>query len=234
MTFWKAPKVPPALVTSLVDSAVDSSIGDAVDSVIDSAVDSVVGKGIFLTGDHTLYDDLQVPGFAVRTSGSSPPDFDANFVGDASMYSYRFDGTNTMEEVFFDVQMPHCWKEGSTIYPHVHFSPTSTNSADAVSRTVRFVLEYTWCNVAATFGATAEYEMTKAFIPNTSLWAHLIASGAGLAATDKTLSSIIKCRLYRDPANAGDTYPQDVAFLSVDFHYEIDSLGSATEYGKTA
>lgn len=234
--FWKAPKIPVSVIDAQIDGAIsdaiDGAIYDAIDDAIDGTVEETIGAGIFLTGNNTVYDDLQIPGFAVRTSGSSPPDFAANFAGDASLYSYLFDGGNTMEEVFFDVQMPHCWKEGSTIYPHVHFSPTSTNSSDAVSRTVRFVLEYTWSNVNATFGASVEYEMTKAFVPNTSLWAHLIASGAGVAATGKTLSSIMKCRLYRDPANAGDTYPQDVALLSVDFHCEIDSLGSVTEYSK--
>ena len=50
---------------------------------------------------------------------------------------------------------------------------------------------------------------------------------------DGALSSMLICRLYRDPADAADTYPQDVAFLQFDVHYEIDSLGSETEYGKT-
>lgn len=38
------------------------------------------------------------------------------------------------------------------------------------------------------------------------------------------------CRLFRDAAN--DDYGGDVAFLEFDFHYEIDSLGSNSEYYK--
>jgi len=43
---------------------------------------------------------------------------------------------------------------------------------------------------------------------------------------------MIICRLFRDAAGTGgtDSYASDVALLEIDFHYEIDSLGSATEY----
>lgn len=194
--------------------------------------------GIFQTpfepaADLILWDDLRTPGHDVRTSGSSPPAMVAGFGGNATLYTLQFDGVSTLEEVFFDVQLPHSWKQGSVIYPHVHFSPVSTNSADAVSRTVRFVLDYTWTNVNSAFGIVASYEMTKAFVPNTSQWLHLIASGVGgLDGSGKNISSVLKCRLYRDPTHATDTYPQDVALNSFDIHFQVDSLGSVSEYTK--
>ena len=43
---------------------------------------------------------------------------------------------------------------------------------------------------------------------------------------------MLVCRLFRDPADNADTYPQDIAFLQFDIHYEIDSLGSSKEYIK--
>lgn len=181
-----------------------------------------------------VWDDLRTPGHAVRASGGSPPDLVAGFGGNASLYSLQFNGAgSTVEEVFFDIQMPHTWKQGSVIYPHVHFSPTSTNTADTVSRTVRFVLDYTWVNVNDAFGVVSSVEMTKAFIPNDALWQHLIASNAtGIDGTGKNISSVLKCRLYRDPGNAADTYPQDVALNSFDIHFQVDSLGSTLEYTK--
>lgn len=180
-----------------------------------------------------VWDDLRTPGHDVRTSGSSPPDMVGGFGGNATLFTLQFDGVSTLEEVFFDVQLPHTWKQGSVIYPHVHFSPVSTNSNDAVSRTVRFVLDYTWANVNDVFGVVSSVEMTKAFIPNASQWQHLIASNAtGIDGSDKRISSVMKCRLYRDPANAADTYPQDVALNSFDIHFQVDSMGSVNEYTK--
>jgi hypothetical protein len=117
----------------------------------------------------------------------------------------------------------------------VHFSPTSTNGADANQRVVRFGFEYTWANIDATFGATATLNLdSDPFVPNTSQWKHLLAKHAtGIDGTGKTLSSMLVCRLFRDPADSADTYPQDVAFLQFDIHYEIDSLGSEAEYVKS-
>lgn len=34
------------------------------------------------------------------------------------------------------------------------------------------------------------------------------------------------------PGRRGNGYPQDVAFLQFDIHYEVDSLGSEQEYIK--
>jgi hypothetical protein len=190
--------------------------------------------GIQLYGDSTVWDDLMIPGFAVKTTGTSPPDFTTVFAGSGNIDYYAFDGASLLEQVYFSVQMPHCWKEGGTIYPHVHFAPTSTNTGDLNSRVVRFSLEYTWAAINGTFGSPATFTMDSAgFVPNTSQWKHLLCTNnTGIAGTGKTLSSVLMCRLYRDPTDAADTYPQDVAFLSFDLHYEIDALGSEQEYIK--
>ena len=196
---------------------------------------SLTQDGVRLAGAATAWDDLMIPGTSVKTTGNSPPDLAGGFAGDNTLDLYVFDGGNTLEQVFFTIQMPHNWKQGSTIYPHVHISPTSTNGGDTNERVVRFVLEYTWANIWGTFGATATLNLdSDPFVPNTSQWKHLLAKNAtGIDGTGKTLSSMLICRLYRDPAADADTYPQDVAFLQFDVHYEIDSLGSETEYGKT-
>lgn len=196
---------------------------------------SMSSAGLRLEGTSTAWDDLMIPGTSVKTTGNSPPDMAGEFVGDNTMDIYVFDGFNTMEQVFFTIQMPHCWKQGSTIYPHVHFVPTSTNTGDTAERVVRFSLEYTWANINDTFGSTAILNLdSDPFVPNTNRWKHLLAKNAsGIDGTGKTLSSMLVCRLFRDPSNPVDTYPQDVAFLQFDIHYEIDSLGSELEYTKS-
>jgi hypothetical protein len=190
--------------------------------------------GLILEGSATVFDDLMIPGHGVRT-GASAPDWGntPNFAGNANFYFYAFDGTNTLEQVYFTVQFPHTYKVGSKVFAHVHFVPLSTNTGDTNSRTVRFILEYSWASINGTFGAGGTIELTKSFVPNTSLWKHLIADNAnGIEGTDKDISSMMICRLYRDPTNPGDTYPQDVAFLQFDIHHEIDQMGSSQEYIK--
>ena len=181
-----------------------------------------------------VWDDYMIPGLSVKTSGASPPDMAGGFAGDNTLDLYVFNGVNPLEQVFFTLQLPHAWKQGSTIYPHVHFSPTHTNDGDTNERVVRFGFEYTWANVNSIFGAPATLNLdSDPFVPNVSLWKHLIAKNAGgIAGTGKAVSSMLVCRLFRDPADAADTYPQDVALLQFDIHYEVDGLGSDLQYSK--
>jgi len=227
--------------TKYVAHTVDSSGNVLIDAVgvvkigeASNHVQIATDGTLTLVGTATAWDDLMIPGHSVKLTDNSPPDLLGGFAGDATLDLYAFDGGSTMEQVFFTVQMPHRWKQGSTIYPHVHVSPTSTNTGDTNERVIRFSLEYTWANIGDTFGATATLNLdSDAFVPNTSLWKHLLCKNAtGIDGTGKTLSSMLVCRLFRDPADAVDTYPQDVAFLQFDIHYEIDSMGSSSEYTK--
>lgn len=189
---------------------------------------------VTLAGAATAWDDLMIPGFSVKLTGNSPPDLLGAFAGSSLLDSYAFDGVNTTEQVFFTVQMPHAWKEGSVIYPHVHVVPVSTNGGDTVERVIRFSLSYSWANINGTFGSPSTINMdTDPFVPNDSQWKQILCKpAAGIDGTGKTLSSMLVCRLFRNPADAVDTYPQDVAFLQFDFHYEIDAFGSSREYIK--
>ena len=227
MSFWRARGLPVHPGGSVAASA--AQIGNATDYLAVAADGTVT-----LAGAATVWDDLQIPGTSVKATGNSPPDLAGGFAGDNTLDLYVFDGVNTLEQVFFTIQIPHRWKQGSTIRPHVHISPTSTNGGDTNARVIRFSLEYTWANINGTFGASATLLLdSDPFVPNTSQWKHLLAKNAtGIDGTGKTLSSMLVCRLYRDPSDSADTYPQDVAFLQFDIHYEIDSLGSSGEYTK--
>jgi hypothetical protein len=61
---------------------------------------------------------------------------------------------------------------------------------------------------------------------------HKAVNATGIDGTGKTLSSMIICRLYRDVSDANDTYASDAFLLEIDFHYEIDTVGSRTELTK--
>lgn len=131
-----------------------------------------------------------------------------------------------MDQIFFEVQMPHCWKVGSRIYPHVHWSPDTTDTGNCTWK-----LEYSWANINDAFGAPATITATQA--GSGTAWKHQLATfeaGAGIDGTGKTLSSMIACRLYRDAPT--DTFTGDAFLLEFDIHFEIDTLGSRTETSK--
>lgn len=181
-----------------------------------------------LVGTATTFEDLRIDGMSTRVGVTAPTD-EVGFRGDAAFYSRNF-VHNQADEVQFSVQLPHAWKEGSAIHPHVHFSPWAANEGAAAAK---FIFEYYIANVNGTYPASpATFPVTKTWT-DSNQWKHLIAGGdsAGIDMTGYTLSSILKVRMYRDNT-VTNNLADKVALLYIDIHYEIDALGSDSEYGK--
>ncbi len=174
---------------------------------------------IEFNGNATVWDDLRVP-VTTAKPGNVVPDF-AGFLATGGLKTYLFDGGGRAEEIHFIVQMPHSYKLGTNITPHVHWTPTDTNTGN-----VRWSLEYTWQQRGAVFGASTTIHIIDA--ASGTAWDHLLR--ANFAAIDGSgislVSSMLVCRLFRNSADGGDTYASDAALLEIDFHYEIDTVGS--------
>jgi hypothetical protein len=169
------------------------------------------------------WDDLRVDVTSGTTGNLNPPDLETFRDG---IIAKAF-APNATEQVYFDVQLPHTWKEGTGIRPHVHWSPgSSTNTGDVVWR-----LEYTWANAVNapgnTFPATTTLNVTQAAA---GAYAHQIAQWDEIAGTGKRLSSVLMCRLARIGGDAADTFTGDAYALSIDFHIQCQPFGSEEEY----
>ena len=175
-----------------------------------------------LNGTATVWDDLRIS-LNTRYSGNTVPGL-TGFAGSSSLLAYYFTGGTQMQEIFFEVQMPHSWKEGTTIYPHVHWSP-----GDATSGNVVWRLEYTWANYEGTYPSSTTISTTQAAAG--TAWTSQIAPFSGMDGSGKKISSMLYCRLFRDP-NGSDTYSGNAFLLGFDVHFEINSFGSRLEYIK--
>jgi hypothetical protein len=184
-----------------------------------------------MEGEATTFTDLNVPVNATKSDGAKMPSFKMFLEdgGGQGVLAYGFE-SGKEEELFFMVQMPHSWKEGSDIYPHVHWSVQD----DLGSSVVRWGLEYTWSNVGSTFSQPSIIYGTTPIGAASPVTAnlHTITPFGALDATGKNLSSVILCRVFRDGDNSGDTFNHDAFLLMIDFHFEEDSFGSRTEYTK--
>jgi len=68
------------------------------------------------------FDDLRFPATAINPPGAvNDPGFDATNGG------WLFDAVAT-EVLFLIVQMPHSWKEGTSIEPHIHWQKTTSDA----------------------------------------------------------------------------------------------------------
>ncbi len=173
---------------------------------------------------HSVYEDLRVPFEGVGTAGVADPGYDA-FVaatagGTSGTYAYAF-AAAAKESLFFSVQMPHNYKEGTDIQPHVHWSPT-----DGTTGNVKWSLIYTWANIGDPFPSLSTISVlaTAGGTADT----HQFKSLGSIDGTNKKISSMMMCHVYRDGADGNDTYAADAVLLEFDMHYEVDTLGSKT------
>lgn len=116
--------------------------------------------------------------------------------------------------------MPHSWKIGSELYPHVHWMPTTAGSGY-----VCWFLEYSWASVNVTYSAPVTISGIQ--LTNNEQWKHKLCelpeiNGSGISG----VSSMLICRLYRQPTSTFDTYGDDAGFLEFDIHYQVDTHGS--------
>jgi hypothetical protein len=181
----------------------------------------------------TVWDDLRVPALSVKVPASGDPDF-AEFRTNATgtsqgVFAYWFDA-GSEEEVYFNAQMPHAWN-GNPIHPHVHWSIAANSTG-----TVSWGLEYTWIGITGTFPGT---QLIYGNSPTTGedtlyQYRHYLTKFPVITGSNMGLSSMLICRLFRDATAVGlaDTCPQDAGLHEIDFHFEIDTIGSDEEYTK--
>jgi len=187
-------------------------------------------------GDATVFDDIRVPVSSTKNGGTKDPDFavwKTDGSGSQGVFVEWFD-KSTEEEVYFSMQLPHSWKTGTDIEPHVHWIPKADGSAGAV---VNWGLECNWTAIGDTGITTTIIYSSSNHAGDTTLVAdkhYLSDLGVMDGSTIAGVSSMAVCRVFRDAtgALATDDYDNDAGLLEIDFHYEVDALGSRTEYVK--
>lgn len=158
----------------------------------------------------------------------------ANGIGTAAVY----DGTTYPGTLLFSgtadryvsgvVQMPHSWKEGTSIVPHIHWTKTGADAGgNAVSWEMRWaggkIGSQILSLVSWTAGSLIHGDLTTSEM-------HNVTSFPELALTGYTVSTIIAWELRR--LGSTDAYGSNTRLLSVDFHYQRNASGSRREYVK--
>lgn len=139
-------------------------------------------------GDATTFEDLVFEMTPVRINpATSKPDFDYTNIG------FLMPQNDATEIIYIIVQLPHKWKQGSTIYPHCHVIQSANQQAV-------MKLDYRWINIGAdsTVAFTTGYTMGTYATTYSSGSIHQILKGSGISGSGKTMSSILEIKLYRD------------------------------------
>lgn len=180
-----------------------------------------------------VWDDLRVGVGNAKLAGSRDPAF-SQFRDDGSgsigvntlMFTYEAVVGNE-KEIFFEIQMPHTWAEGTPVIPHIHFSPTTTDTG-----TIRWGLEWTCASVNEAFPET-QFNYAERTIDSADQYGHRIPASFGeLDCSDKLISAVMLGRIFRNSSHANDDLNATVGFLSFDLHFMVNTLGSELEFIK--
>lgn len=190
---------------------------------------------VTLNGSATTYTDLVVNPYVARNSGVNAPGW--TLFCAPGIYTWEYLEVDS-KELFFTVQLPHDYKVGSRIFPHVHWSAISALGTN----TVFWELDYQWVNHMTAFSQSSFATVTGYSLAgparSVAAYEHVItplgdgSPTGGIDGTGKGISSILLCRLRRTATNTNDNFAASAFLLSFDFHYEIDSFGSSEEYVK--
>ena len=172
-------------------------------------------------GQAPTYNDINLPAFSLG-KGASPPD-DINILPSGSIRALGFDGGATTEEVHSSGEILHGYIENTDLHIHAHWMPVDSNIG-----TVKWQLEYYWVNAGGIFGDPTIISITQEAGGTT--WNSLHANFPSINGAGKTQSSVIVFRFFRNPTE--DTYGSDAALIQIGIHYQVDALGSRTEYTK--
>ena len=198
-------------------------IGDITNNIEFEADGTIKFNGTSTIFDDVTYDAVSLqqtgPGVSISTTTST-----VDFTTSANQSDY----------LFVNPQLSHSRKEGSTIYPHIHFIQTQNNIPN-------FALQYRWqVNGGVTTTAwTAVKCNTLAFTYTSGSLNQIAYVNGGIASpVGDGLSDILQFRIIRDTTNAlglsygADPYTATVSVLQFDIHIEKNSIGSRTEYTK--
>ncbi len=168
-------------------------------------------------GDATVYDDLRFPFTRDKQGQSAKPDFDFTNLG------LLFPQNDATEIVYLIAQFLHSRKSGSNIYPHLHYVQ------DEAQEPV-FKMDYRWHNNGddPTGGFTTITASTFVFTYTSGSILQIVSFPAIDGSSINDVSSMMDIKFYRDDNVVGG----DVLVKEFDIHFEIDTMGSRTEFTK--
>ena len=183
------------------------------------------------TGQHRFlppyWEDLRFPATSLQGGGVNDPAFllfQDNGVASVGVWAWQFSAVLN-QDLFFWAQIPHSWKQGTDLYPHIHWAPMTAAAGD-----VAWAYEYSFANIGNPFPLTTQDNIFPA-APGVAL-EHVLSPFTPVSVPSGLISGMFGCRIRRRGSNAGDTYPGLVALLEFDLHYQRNTPGSRQELVK--
>lgn len=183
-------------------------------------------KDIHIQGElgllDTAWEDLRFPVQGINPAGSAaPPTVDDTTFPGTMLFSGSAD--NLIGGV---AQLPHAWKRGTAVRPHIHWAKTTSASGVVV-----WQFRYSLAAIGDVLSAYSDWATGVAAVSDANTAnKHALTSFSEIAMPGVKESGIIVWELRRFASDSSDTYNGvNARLLEVDFHYEISKFGTPDE-----
>lgn len=193
----------------------------------DLVIDCGTEKTIELV--QTVWDDLVVPTANVKLGGANAASEQAYKGGLVASFA-----SNADNYMYFTFQMPHDYKEGTNVEFHIHWT-ISDDGGEGAAENVKW--DFTWSASSPALAPTFEQwpgESSATLtvdVANMDADDHIATEIVVMTGTNFKVSENIICSLKRDVGVASD-YANEAYIVSLDVHYQKDTLGSRQEWVK--
>jgi hypothetical protein len=172
------------------------------------------------TGDAVCYKDIDIDLSSQSSGGSVPALITVN--GDAYIKARAYAGTGaTVEQLGGSKELAHEMLFGEDIIPHVHWAPVS-----AAAGNVKWQLRYMLVNRAGIYEGGVTLTAIEA-APGVA-WQGIRTNFPAISTAGILAGSRIMFTLFRDPADAADTYADLAIAPNFGVHVPVDMLGTRT------
>jgi hypothetical protein len=166
-----------------------------------------------------VWDDMMIPLTSMRSPSTDPANCDTLFRNNVAACAFAIN-----DNLVSNLQLSHSYALGTQIDCHIHWSSQNNNTGSVV-----WGLEYTKADLGSTFPTTTTIYCKQANNNTVGSYEHKLCDFHTIG-NFTGLSGTVQMRLFRNIT--GDTYGSDAFGLSLDCHYQKDSVGSTSEFGK--
>lgn len=177
----------------------------------------------------TVWDDIRILPSAFDFAGNADPTCVPTTIGGMTFRLFEFAKN---DEAFAIVQMPHSYKKGTILRPHVHWTPGTRGNEEA-GKVVAWKADISYAKFGAAFSTAATVDLSVTIPLDAVDGMHLIGpSDNFVVADDFGESGMLLIRIYRSPN--GDTWAGTATgslplLLEFDIHFQMDKIGSDYE-----
>ena len=171
-----------------------------------------------------VWNDINMSMVTAKVPAANFPTWTA-FTANLNSYTFAIDDYVDMSTA----EILHDYKEGTNLGMHIHLVTNGLN--DATARKVKYIIYYSWGDMDEAMSAEASLTAEQDIIANLPDKTHLLLDMGDIAGGTYKINSLLKFRVKR-VAGTGTEPANDPFVEQIGIHYQIDTVGSRTEFIK--